>query len=1069
MGFPVTIKVNFRGNVRKFPVADSEKAQWESVEAWIKTTIGLCHFQVKYFDEDNEEVSVNSQDEYAEALKSAVKQGNQLHMNVYKMKGQAEGGAMKVEVKEVKLESRPAPPYPSRLKTVDKETQVTPERDSVVVKDNKVARVEEEAVPAWFKSYMDKFKDQVVKEVVDKMCREFSGQCCTHRGPGQRAEEPSTSGAQGPAVSSTTGVTTSSSTPTCSNCKGPATGGGYQCSVCPSCILCEPCSQGHDPSHNLKRTRTPLSVPERGVTPEPRFLRRGDRTVRKAERQRLKAERRQLKAEVKEIKKKLRLEKRGLLWSGSTSTSTGATSRQTLAPGPGPGPSLALALAPPALEPTLALGPGLGPQTNSPEASKVSCPTLVPTMTALFLDENLPDGTCLEPGTKFIKYWRMHNTGNISWTSDTKLKFMWGNLAPESREQREVAVPFLQPGQVGMVSVAFVAPLLEGTYTSHWRLAHCRQQFGPRVWCSIVVVPGGTVAPTSVACQLGAPHQGRKSRDDLGHMEKEHLCWPANRGTKDTLSAGSQRPYYIPSVDMLTAQDLLSFELLDINIVQELDKVPANTPVDMTPCMSPLPHRLPLVDKADTELTKDKTDQAADKKHIVTPSQVSADLEEIDDDISGTQFVCETVIRSLTLEEPDHRPRCRARHGHAKPVAPLSCLERPLLLMSDRVHGPITKPTETLPPLPKLTVLDEQVILEKFVASQENLYTDPSETEREDDEDENELEEELQRKMCVVPHQEPEPEAEIESGTGDWDEVSSQVSSASSEDYTVILPDCFDTSRPLSGSMYSSAVSQHGGVVSGLASSDILNLVGSQPDPPPPDTIEPEADRFGVDVDARETDEGENSEAEKLPAVHSSVTQMLCASQTLDAPALVPEVAPVPTAVPLPDPPSLAPPRIMWRPVSSSEPDIIPRSGGGGQEIYQGLEEGQTVPSPMHEVDPGTNCEPHTTRENCSKELRVRNRGITEGLVKGALSVAASAYKALFTGQSSSTQRVTTAVAVAEDPACEAASMQAVLQEMGFCDTALNHHLLLKHRHNLLDVVNELVQLNDNDWYTTRH
>lgn len=58
---------------------------------------------------------------------------------------------------------------------------------------------------------------------------------------------------------------------------------------------------------------------------------------------------------------------------------------------------------------------------------------------------------------------------------------------------------------------------------------------------------------------------------------------------------------------------------------------------------------------------------------------------------------------------------------------------------------------------------------------------------------------------------------------------------------------------------------------------------------------------------------------------------------------------------------------------------------------------------------------------------------------------------------------------VAEDPACEAASMQAVLQEMGFCDASLNQRLLLKHRHNLLDVVNELVQLNDNDWYAARH
>lgn len=56
-----------------------------------------------------------------------------------------------------------------------------------------------------------------------------------------------------------------------------------------------------------------------------------------------------------------------------------------------------------------------------------------------------------------------------------------------------------------------------------------------------------------------------------------------------TQHAASERELYIPSVDLLTAQDLLSFELLDINIVQELERVPHNTPVDMTPCMSPLP------------------------------------------------------------------------------------------------------------------------------------------------------------------------------------------------------------------------------------------------------------------------------------------------------------------------------------------------------------------------------------------------------------------------------------------------------------------------------------------------
>lgn len=44
----------------------------------------------------------------------------------------------------------------------------------------------------------------------------------------------------------------------------------------------------------------------------------------------------------------------------------------------------------------------------------------------------------------------------------------------------------------------------------------------------------------------------------------------------------------------------------------------------------------------------------------------------------------------------------------------------------------------------------------------------------------------------------------------DKDDVQSQCSSASSEDYIIILPECFDTSRPLGDSMYSSALSQLG-------------------------------------------------------------------------------------------------------------------------------------------------------------------------------------------------------------------------------------------------------------------
>lgn len=57
-----------------------------------------------------------------------------------------------------------------------------------------------------------------------------------------------------------------------------------------------------------------------------------------------------------------------------------------------------------------------------------------------------------------------------------------------------------------------------------------------------------------------------------------------------------------------------------------------------------------------------------------------AQEEEKEEEISGAQFLCETVIRSLTLEEaPDHRPLRRAQHGSHKPrgEVPQKLLESP--------------------------------------------------------------------------------------------------------------------------------------------------------------------------------------------------------------------------------------------------------------------------------------------------------------------------------------------------------------------------------------------------------
>ncbi|XP_061564092.1 NBR1 autophagy cargo receptor a [Cololabis saira] len=143
------------------------------------------------------------------------------------------------------------------------------------------------------------------------------------------------------------------------------------------------------------------------------------------------------------------------------------------------------------------------------------------------------------------------------------------------------------------------------------------------------------------------------------------------------------------------------------------------------------------------------------------------------------------------------------------------------------------------------------------------------------------------------------------------------------------------------------------------------------------------------------------------PPIHSSVNQMLCASQTLDAVTLTPEVVspPVPPQ-PRQPPPALYSPRseALYLAEDASPPACeayepqqprvhlnvssgLSRSAGSASSAFE-----------MYNPRPGNALQPRS------------QGGITEGLVKGALSVAASAYKALFTGPNCSIQVRCTAV-----------------------------------------------------------
>ncbi|XP_077020378.1 next to BRCA1 gene 1 protein isoform X2 [Tamandua tetradactyla] len=939
MELQVTLNVTFKNETQSFLVSDPENTTWADVEAMVKVSFDLNTIQIKYLDEENEEVSINSQGEYEEALKMAVKQGNQLQMQVYEgyhVVNEALPPIVSEKLQAAKAGKKPLAHYSSL------HFPLAPRKaDQLQVKP-----------PDWFTNYLETFREQVVKETVEKLEQKLHEKLVLRESPplGSCPSEISM-----PVSGETVFLPENQFNwhIACSHCQRRIIGVRYQCSLCPSYNICEDCEAGpytHDSNHVLLKLRRPVvsssepfshskfSAPRLPAALEQvRLQKQVDKNFLKAEKQRLRAEKKQRKAEVKELKKQLKLHRKIHLWNSIH----GLQSPKS-----------------PSGRPESLL------QSNTLMLPLQPCAPVMPTLSAAFVDENLPDGTHLQPGTKFIKHWRMKNTGNVKWSADTKLKFMWGNLTLASTERKDVLVPCLKAGHVGVVSVEFIAPALEGTYTSHWRLSHKGQQFGPRVWCSIIV----DSFPTTENPHNNEEEVIRSNKaDDLTCQQEEAFLLAKEEiqlgeVTEQTEGTGTcippkirnvtrERELYIPSVDLLTAQDLLSFELLDINIVQELERVPHNTPVDMTPCMSPLPHDSPLIEKPGLGQIEEESEGAGSKAlpgSVKSETENNASVEETEDDLSGTQFVCETVIRSLTLDAaPDHNPPCRQKSLQMK------------FASSEEV--PFGDEREEI-----VHIAEEEVVLE------------------EDDE--------LK------------------------DEVQSQ-SSASSEDYIIILPECFDTSRPLGDSMYSSALSQPG-----------LER-GTEREPGIEDGQEPAEDgkRFPG--------------GEERPQGHS-INDILITSQILEVVSLTPEV--------------VGPPAPLSR-----SPPCAQHHGSPGVDLPVIVPEVSSVPDQIRGEPRGSSGRINSKQKSYDHSRHHHGNSIAGGLVKGALSVAASAYKALFAAPPVTAQPV-----ISED---QTTALMAHLFEMGFCDRQLNLRLLKKHNYNILQVVTELLQVNNNDWYSHRY
>lgn len=133
------------------------------------------------------------------------------------------------------------------------------------------------------------------------------------------------------------------------------------------------------------------------------------------------------------------------------------------------------------------------PSTGTPPPPAQICDSM-----AFVADLTIPDGTYVDPGQDFDKFWRVKNIGTCTWDSSYQLVFVQG----DQMEGQNVSVQgTVAPGATYDFGVELTAPTAPGTYGGQWQMVNGQGvPFGTRIWVQIVVPepdePSEPVAPT---------------------------------------------------------------------------------------------------------------------------------------------------------------------------------------------------------------------------------------------------------------------------------------------------------------------------------------------------------------------------------------------------------------------------------------------------------------------------------------------------------------------------------------------------------------------------------------------
>ncbi|CAF0947835.1 unnamed protein product [Rotaria sordida] len=109
-------------------------------------------------------------------------------------------------------------------------------------------------------------------------------------------------------------------------------------------------------------------------------------------------------------------------------------------------------------------------------------------------DVTVGEGEAIPPNTRFVKTWRVENSGNEPWPSNCSLRFVNGDRL---QDRDEIYVGSLAPAEQANISVDITSPAVSKIIRSQWRLfTSAGVPFGDPIWLIASVEEGGLMGIT---------------------------------------------------------------------------------------------------------------------------------------------------------------------------------------------------------------------------------------------------------------------------------------------------------------------------------------------------------------------------------------------------------------------------------------------------------------------------------------------------------------------------------------------------------------------------------------------